>query len=91
MLGRLHKQREQGGEGSQPLLGRSEDESRTDHEDSVLFSVDDEDDDDLRQTSALDPAPSPPPKGSHSVRFEEDVQVIGPPLRSTLESREVGA
>ncbi|KAF5370657.1 hypothetical protein D9758_001805 [Tetrapyrgos nigripes] len=47
-------------------------------DDRVVFSVDDDSDDD-----------HVPRHGSgHTVRFQEDVQVIGLPLRSTISSRE---
>ncbi|CCM01461.1 uncharacterized protein FIBRA_03515 [Fibroporia radiculosa] len=85
MLGRS-RQRDSDREeaASQPLLGHSEeDHSSTD----VLFSVDD-DDDNTEESSLVDIASSQTPKSGHSVRFQEDVQVIGPPLRSTFESRE---
>lgn len=50
---------------------------------NVVFSVDDDDSDEETFTS--------PPRAEHSVRFQEDVQVIHPPLRSTVASREAGA
>jgi sodium-coupled neutral amino acid transporter 11 len=61
--------------------------------DNVLFSVAD-DDNDERETSALAPADDTLRRGAkadQTVRFQEHVQVIAPPLRSTLESREAGA
>lgn len=48
-------------------------------DDSVIFSVADDDDDDEERAI-----------GRNHVRFEENVHIIGPPLRSTIESRETG-
>ncbi|KAJ3989089.1 amino acid transporter [Lentinula detonsa] len=45
----------------------------------VVFSIDDDDDEEPLTSSSKYP---------HSVRFQEDVQVIGLPLRSTAASRE---
>lgn len=71
-------------ESSQPLLGSD----RGVHDDRVLFSLDDDEEERI---------PSPPPKDTtprtpngRSVRFQDDVHVIGPPLRSTIQSRETG-
>ncbi|KAF4598632.1 hypothetical protein EYR38_007038 [Pleurotus pulmonarius] len=58
---------------NQPLL------STQDH---TIFAVDDDFDD---ESSALN---EPTPKPEHGVRFQEEVQVIAPPLRSTTSSRE---
>ncbi|KAK0504605.1 amino acid transporter [Armillaria luteobubalina] len=71
------------GEARQPLLNRSRDDLA---DDNVVFAIDDDDSDD----GHLESQPSPPHKGKaeHVVRFQEDVQVIGPPLRSTMASRE---
>ncbi|KAK0226084.1 amino acid transporter [Armillaria fumosa] len=71
------------GEARQPLLNRSRDDLT---DDNVVFAIDDDDSDD----GHLESQPSPPQKGKaeHVVRFQEDVQVIGPPLRSTMASRE---
>ncbi len=70
------------GEARQPLLNRSRDDLA---DDNVVFAIDDDDSDD----GHLESQPSPPNKGKaeHVVRFQEDVQVIGPPLRSTMASR----
>ncbi|KAF5393508.1 hypothetical protein D9757_000592 [Collybiopsis confluens] len=46
---------------------------------NVVFSVDDDSDEEPLANSS---------RREHSVRFQEDVQVIGPPLRSTNASRE---
>lgn len=66
---------------TQPLLGSRE--SLNPPAEHTIFSADDSDDD--AEGTALDPA-----KPDHNVRFREEVQVIGPPLRSTLASREAG-
>ena len=76
----------------QPLLNGSEEDLHHPQASDVLFSAQDDDDDDYIEASALDTVEeSPTPKVGHSVRFREDVQVIGPPLRSTIQSRETGA
>ncbi|RDB16965.1 Vacuolar amino acid transporter 2 [Hypsizygus marmoreus] len=62
---------------TEPLLGSREDL----HADRTVFAVDDSDDED--EGTALHTS-----KSDHSVRFHEEVQVLGPPLRSTLASRE---
>jgi sodium-coupled neutral amino acid transporter 11 len=64
-------------EATRPLLGGPR-ENLTVREDTV-FAVDDDSDD---GETLLTPTPT--------VRFEEHVQVIGPPLRSTIQSRETG-
>jgi len=81
MLARL-RQRENGREhaDSQPLLDQLDDDHPSD---DVIFSVDDDEPEEL-----LSDPESSPNKASHTVRFQEDVQVIGPPLRSTFQSRE---
>ena len=77
-------------EDSRPLLSR-EDLSTTltpsASTDNVLFSVDG--DEDVLETSALEDT-SRRSKADQTVRFEEQVHVIPPPLRSTTESREAG-
>lgn len=82
MLGRS-RQRESNQEdsASQPLLNRSEEDLLSD---DVLFALDD---DEPEISSLNSSADSPAHKPGH-VRFQEDVQVIGPPLRSTFDSRE---
>ncbi|KAH9002112.1 amino acid transporter [Lactarius hatsudake] len=69
------------GDDHQPLLQSSHEHE---HEDSerTLFAIENEDD-----TSAPEDS-HPRGKDDHSVRFQDQVQVIAPPLRSTLESRE---
>ncbi len=108
MLGRTSRSRGRDEESgaSQPLLNDSDEDlptpglGPTSHaartNDSVLFAVDDESDDDtdeellggedVNKRSHTDEGVRP----SHSVRFQEDVQVIAPPLRSTFQSRETG-
>ncbi|KAH9948991.1 amino acid transporter [Amylocystis lapponica] len=88
MLGRS-RQRDQEHDGSarQPLLDHSDDDLAAGDSDSVLFTVDD--DEDIESSSLISVVDAEAqPKTGHSVRFQEDVQVIGPPLRSTMESRE---
>jgi solute carrier family 38 (sodium-coupled neutral amino acid transporter), member 11 len=71
------------GEARQPLLNTSREDLVADER--VVFSIrDDEDDPD-------DSFESPKDRPEHGVRFQESVQVIGPPLRSTIRSRETGA
>ena len=92
MLGRSKRPRDtsSAAHDQQPLLTRSSEDLHQPDEDSVIFSVQD-DDEDYAEASALDlPNDGTTPKSSHSVRFREEVQVIGPPLRSTAESRETG-
>lgn len=76
--------------GYEPLLG---DPNGHVAEDSVVFSVEDDEDDDESEHGRYDEdsgeAPDPL-KRKRSVRFEDDVQVLGPPLRSTIQSREAG-
>ncbi|KAJ3476745.1 hypothetical protein NLI96_g10948 [Meripilus lineatus] len=75
------------GAARQPLLNRSDEDLSARHDD-VLFNVDDDSDDPFEETTALDRGDSPPPKSGLSVRFDEDVRIIAPPLRSTTQSRE---
>ncbi|KAL6310332.1 amino acid transporter [Sparassis latifolia] len=86
MLGKpRNRSHDQEGTASEPLL-RQSDDSLNGEDSDVLFSLDD---DDLAEGSSLVSSEEPQqPKSSHSVRFQEDVQVIGPPLRSTFQSRE---
>lgn len=90
MFGLPNRQPRQNGEAEtrQPLL---EEES---HNDRVIFSVADDGEEDY-PAHQLDVAQQPevPKKErtqrtSRSVRFQEDVRIIGPPLRSTIQSRE---
>jgi solute carrier family 38 (sodium-coupled neutral amino acid transporter), member 11 len=68
-------------EHAQPLLSSTH--NRDVATDSTVFSVQDFDDE--TEETALDSA-----RTDHTVRFQEEVHVIGPPLRSTLASREAG-
>lgn len=94
MLGRSSRARSNDAEGSarQPLLNDSQEDL---HEGNgrVIFNAagDDDDEEDYVEASALAHPESPPGKPGHSVRFNEDVQVIAPPLRAMTESRETGA
>lgn len=94
MLGRTKRTRQAdagAAHDQQPLLNGSEEDLHHPQSDDVIFSVQDDDDDEYAEASALDAAEeSPVPKSGHSVRFREDVQVIGPSLRSMTESRETG-
>lgn len=66
-------------ESSQPLLSSPQEDER------VVFAIDEDEDE------HLDPGLSSfVERPEHSVRFEDEVQVIGPPLRSTIQSREAG-
>lgn len=67
-------------EHAQPLLGSRDDITN----DRTIFSVQDSDDE--TEPTALDAAKTD--RIDHGVRFQEEVQVIGLPLRSTLASRE---
>lgn len=66
------------GESRQPLLGQDE---------NVVFAIDDDGDTNDAYSGRASPQPE---RAEHSVRFEEEVQVIGPPLKSTIQSRETG-
>ena len=94
MLGRSSGTRSNDPESSarQPLLNDSQEDLHEGTNGRVIFSAagDDEDDEDYVEASALDHIESPPAKSAHSVRFNEDVQVIAPPLRSMTASRETG-
>ncbi|KAG2059015.1 hypothetical protein BDR06DRAFT_1071638 [Suillus hirtellus] len=70
------------GEARQPLLNASHEDVSADTN-QVVFSVDDED----SESSSGEPW-SAVRRTEPSVRFQEEVQVIGPPLRSTIQSRE---
>jgi sodium-coupled neutral amino acid transporter 11 len=63
----------------QPLL----DEQVTEHREP--FSIEDEDSDGEGAVNL----PSST-RSAYNVRFREDVQIIGPPLKSTIQSRETG-
>ncbi|KAG2150479.1 amino acid transporter [Suillus clintonianus] len=70
------------GEARQPLLNASHEDVSADSN-HVVFSVDDED----SESSSVEPWTAVQ-RTEPSVRFQEEVQVIGPPLRSTIQSRE---
>ncbi|KAI0675096.1 amino acid transporter [Trametes maxima] len=89
MLGRSTRPRGPNDEAgaSQPLL-QDTDADLAPHDD-VLFSVDDGDDDDDDDKPLISTnGRADHSKPGHSVRFQEEVQVIAPPLRSTFQSRE---
>ncbi|KAH9998521.1 amino acid transporter [Russula compacta] len=77
---------------SQPLLASSREDLSTTTDDDVLFAIEDDDGEHEHETSALEDSNAQPSprriKADQSVRFQEQVQFIAPPLRSTLESRE---
>ena len=58
--------------------------------DPVIFSVDDDEEEEGVIGRSTEDEPHTNSKG-RSVRFQEEVRVIGPPLRSTMASREAGA
>ncbi|KAJ7462322.1 amino acid transporter [Mycena galericulata] len=66
-------------EASEPLLAGSRDDLANDN---TIFKLDSDEED---ESSALGHTDD---RRSHAVRFEDHVQVIGPPLRSMLASRE---
>lgn len=76
------------GESRQPLLGGRDPPT----DERTIFSVDDSDDDDELLGGGRSALATPKnARPDHSVRFEENVQVIAPSLRSTTSSREAGA
>ena len=85
MFGQPRTQNQADGDIREPLLNGSR---RVLADDRVVFSVTD-DDDDVEEDSALNPQ-SQQQDSARTVSFQEDVQVIGPSLRSTIESREAG-
>ena len=86
MLGRGGRRNGQIRSDEQHLLQSSHGDEDSEN---TLFAIED-DDDDLHETSALEDSHSRS-KPDHSVRFQDQVQVIAPSLRSTIESREAGA
>lgn len=92
MFSQNSKQRDrnaaENGEASQPLLNGSHEDLTPDAEDHshLLFSATDDDDSESHSSGRS----VTPRRGEHTVRFREEVQVIGPPLRSTIHSRETG-
>lgn len=76
-------------EASQPLLNGSHEDLTGEHSEDpphLLFAAPDDED-----SEGHAGRPVTPRRGEHTVRFREEVQVIGPPLRSTMQSRETGA
>ncbi|KAG1734746.1 amino acid transporter [Suillus paluster] len=70
------------GEARQPLLNASHEDISADSN-QIVFSVDDED----SESNSAEPWTAVR-RTESGVRFQEEVQVIGPPLRSTVQSRE---
>jgi len=70
------------GESRQPLLSDSI------QDDTVIFAIDD--DDETSNINHPEHESSQSERPEHTVRFQEEVQVIGPPLKSTIQSRETG-
>jgi sodium-coupled neutral amino acid transporter 11 len=73
------------GESSAPLLGSSRQDSV---DENVIFAVGDVEDEPTNVHSGRESPYTERPE--QSVRFQEEVQVIGLPLRSTIQSREAG-
>ncbi|KAI0717196.1 amino acid transporter [Cerioporus squamosus] len=90
MLGRSSRPRTRDEEGgvNQPLLNDSDEDLPARAKDDVLFSVDDGEDEDDDDDELLGEPNGHAEPGRPTVRFEENVQVIAPPLRSTFQSRE---
>lgn len=88
MFGQTNRTRDRNtageGESRRPLLGGFQEDRA---EERTVFAVDDSSDDESEGIGALSPKGDRP---DHTVRFQEDVQVIAPPLRSTTSSREAG-
>lgn len=82
---RQAKPTEEDGDTREPLLGQGNGHAL---EDRVIFAVADEDEDELDHDMNSADGEREPGERSRSVRFQEDVRVIGPPLRSTAQSRE---
>ena len=78
-------------ETSQPLLAQGHERVQ---DDPVIFSVEDDDDDDEEHSVLRDDIAFSDQHRRHqskrSVRFQDEVRVMGPPLRSTMQSRETG-
>ncbi|KAI9066604.1 amino acid transporter [Trametes sanguinea] len=92
MLGRASKPRTRPDEpgASEPLLNHGSEEDLNAHDEPVLFSVDDEEDDGDDEPLANSNGHTNPTKPGHSVRFQDHVEVLefAPPMRSMQESRE---
>jgi len=87
MFGQAKDKNASEGEIRQPLLNNDSQQNLA--EEGPVFSVDeDSDDEELEEHSAFE---TPKRSSARSVTFREDVQVIAPSLRSTIESREAGA
>jgi hypothetical protein len=86
MFGQPRTQNPADGDIREPLLNGSR---RVLADDRTIFSVTGDDDDDVEEVSALDPQ-SQQQDSARTVSFQEDVHVIVPSLRSTIESREAG-
>lgn len=82
MFGQSRTRTDTEGEFRQPLLSSRENVG----DDHNVFSVSDSDDEMGGEHDELADAN----RTSHTVRFQEDVQVIAPSLRSTVSSREAG-
>lgn len=85
--GSKQRDRTENGEASQPLLNGSHEDLAEGEEGHphLLFAAPDDEDPESHTTGSATPR-----RGEHTVRFREEVQVIGPPLRSTMQSRETG-
>lgn len=73
------------GEATQPLLNGSHEDLTGGEPEHLLFAAPDDEDSESQISSSVTSR-----RGEHTVRFREEVQVIGPPLRSTIQSRETG-
>ncbi|KZP34694.1 amino acid transporter [Athelia psychrophila] len=82
MFGRSARAKDTEGESAQPLLSHSSENLV--QEDQVIFALDENEDDYAYGRASHEDEERP----EHNVRFQEHVQVIGPPLRSTMQSRE---
>jgi sodium-coupled neutral amino acid transporter 11 len=80
MFGQSNRHERRTEEANEPLLADSDNLV----DDQTIFKLDSDDED---ESSALNHTGD---RRDHTVRFEEHVQVIGPPLRSMLASRETG-
>ena len=83
-LGGRQPRRTQGDESTrQPLL---DEEDRN----PVLFEAEGDEEEDEHALEQEDVEADDGPSRGRTVHFQEEVRVIGPPLRSTLASREAG-
>jgi sodium-coupled neutral amino acid transporter 11 len=74
------------GEARQPLLNDSHEDISVDEPNQVVFSAPDDEESESNSAEAWEDTR----RTQSGVRFQEEVQVIGPPLRSTTQSREAG-